>query len=159
MDLYICYKLKCFMSVFEFNPNINNCTWGWEKDCVGCHLKKHKAVVWSDLLAAQRKQRPWCHLYRRGTGCVEGGRPNPGSLCASGPAGRWSAPWGLQSNPSTSICEWGYILVFVCSSPMWVLEEREQSLSHSFHWILCSCTPLRSVSSGTWGVTPHQKLE
>lgn len=80
----------------------------------------------------QRKQRPWCHLHGGDSGGEEGGRPTLGCLCASGPAGRWSAPWGLQSSPVASICGWEYTLGFVCSSPVCALKDPERSLSCSF---------------------------
>lgn len=72
----------------------------------------------SDLLAVQRKQRPWCHLHCGGSRGEEGGRPTLGWLCVSGPADMWSAPWGLQSSHDASIYEWEYRLEFVCSSPV-----------------------------------------
>lgn len=86
----------------------------------------------SDLLAVQRKRRPWCHLHGGDSGGEEGGRPTLGCLCASGPAGRWSAPWGLQSSPVASICGWEYTLGFVCSNPICALKDPERSLSCSF---------------------------
>lgn len=83
------------------------------------HRLCRKTSLWVDLNTfwqrphlpvLQRKQKPRCHLSWRCTGGEEGRRPTPGWPFISGPAGRWSAPWGLQSNSASSTYRWGYTL-------------------------------------------------
>lgn len=166
------YHMFTFCIIFCIHPSLCQNTSGRSSHLIRKrhHSNEHTAndfshrKMWqtSDLLAVQRKRRPWCHPHRRDSGGEEGGRPTLGWLCASGPADRWSAPWGLQSSPAASIYGWECTLGYVCSNPVHSIKTQNNHFPAIFsefsaqetHYIL-----LWSLTILTWGVMPHQKLE